>query len=99
VKLSGDSSSTLEYSTTTSQNKSAYPVLIAGFEVGSVFKNDAALYFGTTLRYGLQDVYSGSFNSARFSNQVATYSGTYLGIGITYYLPRYSYWFKREFIY
>ena len=99
VKLSGDSSSTLNYSTTASQNKSAYPVLIAGFEVGSIFKNDAALYFGATLRYGLQDAYSGSFNAARFSNQVATYSGTYLGIGITYYLPRYSYWFKREFIY
>jgi len=99
VKLSGDSSSTLDYSTTTSQNKSTYPVLIAGFEVGSIFKNDAALYFGATLRYGLQDVYSGSFNAARFSNQLATYSGTYLGIGITYYLPRYSYWFKREFIY
>jgi len=97
VKLSGDS--LFDYYSDVSQIKSSYPVLIAGFEVGSVFKNDAALYFGTTFRYGLQDVYSGRFNSARFSNQIATYSGTYLGIGITYYLPRYSYWFKREFIY
>ena len=38
VKLSGDSSSILNYNTTTSQNKSVYPVLIAGFEVGSIFK-------------------------------------------------------------
>ena len=98
VKLSGDS--LFDYYSDVSQIKSAYPVIIAGFEVGSVFKNDAALYFGATFRYGLQDVYARNFELlSRFSNQVATYRGTYLGIGITYYLPRYSYWFKREFIY
>ena len=99
VKLSGDSSSAITYSTKADVKTSAYPVLIAGFEVGSVFKNDAAMYFGATFRYGLQNVYQGTVSSNRFAPQAASYNGTYLGIGLTYYLPRYSYWFKREFIY
>jgi hypothetical protein len=99
VKLSGDSSSYMTYTTSADVKTSAYPVLIAGFEVGSVFGNDAALFFGASFRYGMQTVYNGTLNTNRFVSQTASYNGSYLGIGITYYLPRYSYWFKREFIY
>ncbi|MCB0820666.1 MAG: hypothetical protein KDC13_08585 [Bacteroidetes bacterium] len=76
-----------------------YPVLQAAFDIGSEFENDGALYFGLCFRYGMQEVYSARLFTTAFTPQVVTYNGTYLGFGLTYYLPRYSYWFKREFIY
>ncbi len=99
VKLSGDSSSFITYKTSAVVNTKAYPVFMAGFEVGSIFKNDAAMYFGATFKYSTSNVYDGSLTSNRFPLQSVNFKGTYLGISITYYLPRYSYWFKREFIY
>lgn len=99
VKLSGDSSTVLTYTTQATSLSNVNPVFIAGFEVGSIFKNDAAMYFGATFRYATTDVYQGQFTSNRFPVQLPTYNGTYLSFNITYYLPRYSYWFKREFIY
>ena len=97
--LNGDSTSLLNATTSIAQKTSVYPVLMAGFEIGSTFDNDGGMFFGLTLRYGMQDVFSGSLNTNAFPIQSLKYQGTYLGFGLTYYLPRYSYWFKREFIY
>jgi hypothetical protein len=83
---------------TTSLNK-VFPLLMAGFEIGSQFKNDAALFFGITLRYGVNAAYSGILNSTRYGIQNTAYKGTYVGLEVTYFLPRFSYWFKREFVY
>lgn len=97
--FNGDSSSTISLSAKSTSSLSAYPVLTAAFEIGSEFNNDAALFFGISFRYGLQETYSATLTSTRYLPQTVTYNGTYLGFGLTYYLPRYSYWFKREFIY
>ena len=97
--FNGDSSSTINLEAISTGSLSVYPVLNAAFEIGSEFNNDAALFFGICFRYGLQEAYSATLNSTRYIPQTVTYNGTYLGFGLTYYLPRYSYWFKREFIY
>jgi hypothetical protein len=95
----GDSLPESDFSLKTDKLNKAFPLLMAGFEIGSQFKNDAGLFFGINLRYGLNSIYSGSLNSNRFGYQNPMYNGTYIGIEVTYYLPRFSYWFKREFIY
>lgn len=74
-----------------------YPVLMAGFEVGSVFNSDAALFFGATFRYGLDNVFTSTIQSANFAPQQVYFGGTGVSIDITWYFPRFSYWFKREF--
>jgi hypothetical protein len=95
----GDSSAAIQAMATTSFTSKVYPVLTAAFEIGSEFENDGALFFGVCFRYGLQEVSNSEVSSLAFPTQRVTYNGTYLGFGLTYYLPRYSYWFKREFIY
>ncbi len=97
--LNGDSASYISAENTTSTTTKVYPVLMAGFEIGSRFENDGGLFFGVCYRYGMQQVYTGSLTTNLFPEQKIAYNGSYLGFGITYYLPRYSYWFKREFIY
>jgi len=97
--LNGDSTSTLNASITSSSTTKIYPVLMAGFEIGSRFENDGGLFFGVCFRYGMQLAYTGSLTTNLFPEQKVAYNGSYLGFGLTYYLPRYSYWFKREFIY
>jgi hypothetical protein len=96
IIVSGDSSSAYIYSTADNTVK-PYPVLIAGFEIGSQFNNDGGLYFGANFRYGLSEVYRSTFNSNRFNPQPIGYNGTYLGLELTFYFPRFSYWFKRDF--
>jgi hypothetical protein len=97
--IRGDSLPEKDFTLTTDKLNKAFPLLMAGFEIGSVFKNDAALFFGVNFRYGLNSIYSGTLNSSKYSLQNPSYKGTYVGIEVTYYLPRFSYWFKREFIY
>jgi hypothetical protein len=96
VIISGDSSVNYTYSITDKLVK-LYPVLIAGFEVGSQFKNDGGLYFGANFRYGLNEIYQTNFISNHFNPQPIGYNGTYLGLELTFYFPRFSYWFKRDF--
>jgi hypothetical protein len=97
--LSGDSASVYAYSTPESVVKSSYLAFVAGLEVGTEFKNDAGLFFGLSMRYNPETQYSSSFNTAVFGNQLASTKGNYLMLEITYYLPRFSYWFKRDFTY
>ncbi|MEX1187717.1 MAG: hypothetical protein WED33_00555 [Bacteroidia bacterium] len=97
--LNGDSTGNIDAKASSALRTSVYPVLMAGFEIGSTFDNDGSIYFGLHFRYGLQEVYTASFNSNVYPTQSVVYNGTYLGFGLTFYLPRYSYWFKREFIY
>ena len=100
--ITGDSVTGNDYSLATTKLNKAFPLLMAGFEIGSQFKNDGGLFFGINLRYGLNSIYSGSLEASQngiFSIQTPDYRGTYIGIEVTYYLPRFSYWFKREFIY
>ncbi len=97
--FNGDSASSIGATASSTIKSSIYPVLIAGFEIGSRFDNDGGLFFGINFKYGMQEVYSANLNTTVFSPQRVTYNGTYLGLGLTFYLPRYSYWFKREFIY
>jgi hypothetical protein len=97
--LNGDSTSQLNAVISTNSTSKIYPVLLAGFEIGSQFDNDGALYFGVCFRYGMQEAYTGALSTTIFPDQKVAYNGSYLGFGLTYYLPRYSYWFKREFIY
>jgi hypothetical protein len=78
----------------------SYPVIMAGFEIGNVFKSDGALFFGGAFRYGFQDISSQRHTTPSANVPLlTTYNGVYLGIEITLYLPRFSYWFKREFEY
>lgn len=95
----GDSVSTILPVSQISSSAKVYPVLLAAFEIGSEFENDGAIFFGLCFRYGMQQVYSASLNTTQFPQQTVTYNGTYLGFGLSFYFPRYSYWFKREFIY
>jgi hypothetical protein len=99
IVLNGDSAFALNAIASSTINRTIYPVLMAGFEIGSRFDNDGGLFFGVNFRYGLQEVYSANLSTTVFGPQRVTYNGTYLGLGLTFYLPRYSYWFKREFIY
>jgi hypothetical protein len=95
----GDSVSVIGPEGSVSVNKVVYPVITAAFEIGSEFDNDGALFFGACIRYGFQEVTRAAVNTSFFPLQQTGYNGTYLGFGLTYYFPRYSYWFKREFIY
>jgi len=97
--ISGDSASVYAYSTPESVVKSSYLAFVAGLEVGTEFKNDAGLFFGLSMRYNPETQYSSSFNTSVFGNQLASTKGNYLMLEITYYLPRFSYWFKRDFTY
>lgn len=98
VELTGDSSAAfLTHQSSTDQSMGSYPFVLAGFEVGARFNNDGALFFGGSFRYGFQPVFKGRFENSRFPVQYPAYNGAYLGIEVTWYLPRFSYWFKREF--
>jgi hypothetical protein len=99
TSVSGDSASVYAFATPESVVKSSYLAFIAGLEVGTEFKNDAGLFFGLSMRYNPETQYSSSFNTAVFGNQLASTKGNYLMLEITYYLPRFSYWFKRDFTY
>jgi hypothetical protein len=72
---------------------------MAGMEVGTEFDNDGALFFGLSFRWNPQQQYSFQFDSQRFSPQIAATNGNFVMLEITYYLPRFSYWFKRDFTY
>jgi hypothetical protein len=97
--FTGDSILSHTYSFTDSPAKASYLTYVAGFEIGSEFDNDASIYFGLSLRYNPDTRYSSTFNSSRFLPQTASTRGNYLMLEITYYLPRFSYWFKRDFTY
>ncbi len=87
--LNGDSANSIAATASSSLTTSIYPVLIAGFEIGSVFNNDGALFFGINFRYGMQEVYNANLATTVFSPQRVNYNGTYIGLGLTFYLPRY----------
>jgi len=90
----------LQTETVSLNQSTVYPVLMAGFEIGNVFKSDGALFFGGAFRYGLQDISSQRHTTPTANVPLlSTYRGIYLGVEITLYLPRFSYWFKREFEY
>lgn len=97
--VSGDSALVYTYTLTETAAKASYLTYLAGFEIGSEFDNDASLYFGISLRYNADTRFSTTFNSARFNAQTAATRGNYLMLEVTYYLPRFSYWFKRDFTY
>jgi hypothetical protein len=97
--ITGDSANVYSYATPESAVKSSYLAFVAGLEVGTEFKNDAGLFFGLSMRYNPETQYSSSFNTTVFGNQLASTKGNYLMLEVTYYLPRFSYWFKRDFTY
>jgi hypothetical protein len=99
VTASGDSVSSYTYSTQDLEKTQSVVLLLAGFEVGTTFKNDASVYFGGVIRWGLNQMYGGEFESNRFMTQDVRFKGSYAGLEITLYFPRYAYWFKREFTY
>lgn len=97
VNLSGDSLKVHQYVTKADLTKQTAVLLMAGFEVGTTFKNDASLFFGGFIKWGLDQLYAASFESNHFNQQQINFKGSYAGLEITYYFPRYTYWFKREF--
>jgi hypothetical protein len=97
--ITGDSAAAYAFATPESVIKSSYLAFVAGIEVGTEFKNDAGLFFGLTMRYNPETQYSSSFNTSVFGNQLASTKGNYLMLEVTYYLPRFSFWFKRDFTY
>ncbi len=99
TSITGDSATAYAYATPESVIKSSYLAFVAGLEVGTEFKNDAGLFFGLTMRYNPETQYSSSFNTSVFGNQLASTKGNYLMLEVTYYLPRFSFWFKRDFTY
>ncbi|MCC6769427.1 MAG: hypothetical protein IT240_10315 [Bacteroidia bacterium] len=99
VLADGDSLPVYSFATETQKSLGSAFFVMAGFEIGTSFKNDASIYFGGVIKYGLQDMFKGGFSSNRFQNQTVHYNGGYAGMEITFYFPRYSYWFKREFTY
>lgn len=97
VIAGGDSLSAHVFKTNTPPANQTALLLLAGFEVGTTFKNDASIYFGGIFKWAPGKLFSGTFESNHFQNQGIRYNGTYAGLEITFYFPRYSYWFKREF--
>jgi hypothetical protein len=95
--ITGDSSAVYAYATPESVVRTSYLAFVAGLEVGTEFKNDAGLFFGLSMRYNPETQYSSSFNTTVYGNQLASTKGNYLMLEVTYYLPRFSYWFKRDF--
>lgn len=99
TELKGDSASLLSYNFETGNAKGFFPSVLLGFEVGTTFRNDASLYFGGLIRYGIQQVFSEKVSGNIFQSQNPVYRGAYAGIELHYYLPRYSYWIRKEFTY
>lgn len=99
IDVSGDSSADYKATFENIRVSPAFLVFLAGFEIGTTFKNDASLYFGGSIRLGKRNVYSGQLSTSIFQDQYPEYKGTYASFELTYYLPRYSYWIKKEFTY
>lgn len=99
LNLTGDSASVLSNSMVELQRSKGYLTGIAGVEFGTVFENDGALFFGLSARWNAATQHAIAFDSNRFDRQIAATNGNFVMLEITYYLPRFSYWMKRDFTY
>ena len=99
LELTGDSAAAWKPQIIQQYQSKGYLSYMAGMEIGTEFDNDGALFFGLSFRWNPQQQYSFHFDSQRFNPQVAATNGNFVMLEITYYLPRFSYWFKRDFTY
>jgi hypothetical protein len=97
--ISGDSTSGSEFTVNINDKKSSFLNYTLGFEVGSSFKNDGAIFFGLSYRFSPTSQYGGVFKTDNYPQQAFSWNGNYALLEITYYFPRVSYWFKRDFTY
>ncbi len=98
-KISGDSTAGSEFILNINNKKASFLNYIAGFEVGSSFDNDGAIFFGLSYRFSPTGQYGGLFKANPYPEQQFSWNGNYAFLEITYYFPRVSYWFKRDFTY
>jgi len=99
LELNGDSAGSWSPQITQPYRSPGYLSYMAGMEIGSEFDNDGALFFGLSFRWNPQQQYSFQFDSQRFNPQIVATNGNFVMLEVTYYLPRFSYWFKRDFTY
>jgi hypothetical protein len=99
TKISGDSTAGAEFTVNINDKKASFLNYLVGFEVGSSFNNDGAIFFGLSYRFSPVDQYGGLFKANPYPEQKFGWNGNYALLEITYYFPRVSYWFKRDFTY
>jgi len=98
-KISGDSTAGSEFTVNITDKKASFLNYTVGFEVGSSFNNDGAIFFGLSYRFSPAGQYGGLFKANPYPEQKFSWNGNYALLEITYYFPRVSYWFKRDFTY
>ena len=97
--VGGDSAAVYTYTTEEPLVKKSYLNFNFGIEVGSEFDNDGSIFFGLAMRYNPETQYQYTFRAGNFPKQILRSNANFVMLEITYYFPRFSYWFKRDFTY
>ena len=97
--VGGDSAAVYTYTTEEPVVKNSYLNFNFGIEVGSEFDNDGSIFFGLAMRYNPETQYQYTFRAGNFPEQILRSNANFVMLEITYYFPRFSYWFKRDFTY
>lgn len=97
--VGGDSAAFYTFTTEESLVKKSFLNFNCGIEVGSEFDNDGSIFFGLALRYNPETQYQYTFRTANYPKQIVRSNANFVMLEITYYFPRFSYWFKRDFTY
>jgi hypothetical protein len=97
--VGGDSAAVYTYTTEEPVVKNSYLNFNFGIEVGSEFDNDGSIFFGLAMRYNPETQYQYTFRAGNFPKQILRSNANFVMLEITYYFPRFSYWFKRDFTY
>jgi hypothetical protein len=97
--VGGDSMAVYTYTTEESIVKKSFLSFNCGIEVGSEFNNDGSIFFGLAMRYNPETQYQYNFRTAGYPEQILRSNANFVMLEITYYFPRFSYWFKRDFTY
>jgi len=97
--VGGDSAAVYTYVTEEPVVKKSYVNFNFGIEVGSEFNNDGSIFFGLAMRYNPETQYQYNFRAANYPQQILRSRANFVMLEITYYFPRFSYWFKRDFTY
>lgn len=97
--VGGDSAAVYTYVTEEPVVKKSYVNFNFGIEVGSEFNNDGSIFFGLAMRYNPETQYQYNFRAASYPQQILRSNANFVMLEITYYFPRFSYWFKRDFTY
>ncbi len=97
--VGGDSAAVYTYTTEEPLVKKSYLNFNFGIEVGSEFDNDGSIFFGLAMRYNPETQYQYNFRTGSFPEQILRSNANFVMLEITYYFPRFSYWFRRDFTY